>query len=297
LVLLNHVALASGLSGGGPVINAGTTGVAMFFSLSGYLIPTVWLANPDRTYWLRRFARIAPGYVAATVALGLLTVVPVTFADLTMTKAFEVTEFDEFMGVAWTLQLELIFYALVPLLVRLPARWIVGLGGISVILFFTSTDPGIRATFPFRYWMFVPGMVAARGALPGWGMAGFTLLVGSLLTPHPWPNLLAAIGAALLIAWALKREPNIPRFVVYGSTISYGIYLYHHEIVRELRDFGWPPAAILGGGLTLTVLVAALSWHFVEAPWNRWAARISARIRVRRAVGRSAAAQIEKIAA
>jgi peptidoglycan/LPS O-acetylase OafA/YrhL len=195
----------------------GSVGVTLFFCLSGYLIPTVWLRDQRiGPYLARRGARIVPGYLAACVVLALLTGVPLTLRDLTMTQAFDLTRFDTFMGVAWTLQLEVVFYLLVPLIARLPKPVIVGMGVASLAL------PSVW--FVGAFWRFVPGM----------------LLVG-------------------------RRLPvvNVPRAVTYGAAISYGIYLWHHEILRWLRDVDGP---IVIGGIALTLLAAVLSWHVIERP-------------------------------
>ena len=225
LVFLGHARLATGMPGDGAM---GFLGVFLFFVLSGYLIPTVWARTPDlRTYLTRRGARIVPGYLAAVVGLGILTGYPVTVRDLLMVQTFDLARFDTFMGVAWTLQLEVIFYALVPLLARVPTRWIVYLGAASLALYALAPDYGIRGTFPFRFWMFVPGM----------------LMVGRSL-PHV----------------------SVPRWVTFGATISYGIYLWHHEILRALRDMEIAPPAVWAGGALLTLTAATVSWYLVERP-------------------------------
>lgn len=284
LVFVSHAALASGIPGSWAIVNAGGVGVALFFVLSGYLIPTVWASRPDRTYWLRRAARILPAYWLAVIALGLATGVPITAATLAMIQPIDLNQFDTFLGVAWTLRLELIFYALVPLVARLPLRWILGLGAVSLVLMAIVHDPQRAGTFPFRFWMFVPGIVLARraprGALP-WAVAmlGAALVVLAVLAGELLPGV---AGAGLLVAVALSRPWRVPRWIVYGSTISYGVYLWHHEIVRALRDVGLPPVAIALGGLALTLAAAAASWHLLEQPVNRLAASAPALYAVRR---------------
>jgi peptidoglycan/LPS O-acetylase OafA/YrhL len=55
--------------------------------------------------------------------------------------------------------------------------------------------------------------------------------------------------------------------VRYLGTISYGIYLWHLPVILALKRVTWVdgPQA-LPSVLVLTVLFAALSWHFFERP-------------------------------
>jgi peptidoglycan/LPS O-acetylase OafA/YrhL len=65
--------------------------------------------------------------------------------------------------------------------------------------------------------------------------------------------------------------PLRDRRLCYLGQTSYGIYLYHYILGHLLREWG-SPAALLGRAgidvatLTLTLVVAALSWRYVERP-------------------------------
>src|SRR5690349_13573282 len=67
LVFASHVGWAIGVPG---LIGLGAWGVALFFVLSGYLIPTVYAKGGP--YFSRRLLRILPGYWFAVFGLGLL---------------------------------------------------------------------------------------------------------------------------------------------------------------------------------------------------------------------------------
>lgn len=228
LVFAAHVGLASGHPGGSWVHEAGFWGVFLFFILSGYLIPTVYARGGP--YFRRRLLRILPAYWFAVVGLALLTGYPLDLATLLMLQPIDQREFDTFLGVAWTLKLEMVFYLLVPALALVPTRWIVGAGAASLVLYELTASAQLRAEFPWRFWMFLPGMLLARRGLP----------------------------AALSF--------GVPRVVTYGAAISYGIYLWHHEILRWIRDLGLGPVEIAVGGAVLTFTAAAISWHVVERP-------------------------------
>jgi hypothetical protein len=167
LVFVSHAALASGVSPSAAIINSGVVGVAIFFVLSGYLIPTVWAGRPDRTYWLRRAARIFPAYWFALIGLGLLLGVSIGIPELTMTQPIDGTQFETFLGVAWTLRVELVFYALVPLIARLPTWWLVAVSACSFAAMVGVTDPLWLDSPPVRFWQFLPGILVARGLVRG----------------------------------------------------------------------------------------------------------------------------------
>src|SRR5262245_58005005 len=105
-VFFAHARLANGVRDDGMLA---AVGVFAFFVLSGYLLPTVYARSSHR-YLRRRLARIVPGYLGATIGLAFLTGHLPTIRDFTMTQDFAGKGFDTFMGVAWTLQLEVVFY-------------------------------------------------------------------------------------------------------------------------------------------------------------------------------------------
>jgi peptidoglycan/LPS O-acetylase OafA/YrhL len=103
-----------------------------------------------------------------------------------------------------------------------------------------------------------------------WAYAG--LLVALLNLPLLWLVRQASRGMGGLAGMILAAGP-----VVYLGRISYGIYLYHLFVleifVRLLKQLGiaFPfegPATFLICS-TITIAVAALSWHFLEQPFNR----------------------------
>ena len=106
-----------------PVIEGGNTGVIVFFALSGYLLyrPFVRGDVDLRSYAIKRAARILPGYFVALIALAILTGsrLPIEhpLPYLSMTASYNIP-LRGFLGVAWTLSAELLFYLLLPLAAR-----------------------------------------------------------------------------------------------------------------------------------------------------------------------------------
>jgi peptidoglycan/LPS O-acetylase OafA/YrhL len=100
-----------------------------------------------------------------------------------------------------------------------------------------------------------------------------------------WLVAQAARGMGSLAGRVLGSPP-----VRYLGTISYGIYVYHlllpDLLPRLARRAGYPDLLAPLGDLTLsflafyacaTIVIAALSWHYFEAPINRLRARFEYR--------------------
>jgi peptidoglycan/LPS O-acetylase OafA/YrhL len=96
-----------------------------------------------------------------------------------------------------------------------------------------------------------------------------------------WRDLPAAAGFAALIAVAangtgwLARLPGARPLVALG-TVSYGVYLWHVPVLLFLRRTGTLPLSFvpaLALALALTLVIATLSWRFVERPVLERAAR------------------------
>lgn len=268
-VVVAHAAYRSTEDFGHPLVPLGGVGVSMFFVLSGYLIPTVFA--PGSAYWIRRAARVFPGYWFAVLGLGVMLAFVPAVADLTMTQRLEsgsgvISPEVNVVAVVWTLRIELVFYALVPILVRLPT-WGILLGGAVSLIASQGQSGEAALLFPFHLWRFVPGLLLARWSpsrpLP-WVIAIVGVAALALAIVSPSGEVLAAAGSGLLVAVALSRPGRIPRWVAFGATISYGIFLWHQQLLYVL---GVVP------GLVATLAAASVSWFLIERPANRWAAR------------------------
>jgi peptidoglycan/LPS O-acetylase OafA/YrhL len=254
-------------------------GVAVFFLLSGYLLYGMFLRGRIRVgaYALRRAARIVPAYwVALTVAAIVLPLhevwrnVPLFYG---FAQVYEGSTAGEGLGQAWTLCVEVLFYAFLPLwavvLVKSRALWPL------VVLFCASIaykllilrafegdvgplEPALIALPAFLDW-FALGMgvalLEARGvrfSRPwAWALAATAFYVISCIAL--WDARLdayshtewlirhvsyAAIALCVLAAGvagapALRWAP-----LVWLGRISYGIYLYHLVVLALLSRWG-----------------------------------------------------------
>ena len=189
---------------------------------------------------------------------------------------------------AWSLSMELMFYALVPFLDRLNWRWLVAIAAASIGLrlagHLMDVNYGVwqGRFFPTALFLFVLGMLGYRTMpvvvrLPkaiGWVAAGALLIyiVGYAALPMPaeasrWVTYAFVAGATPWIFHAFA-DISLDRWI---GDLSYPIYLSQLIVVGLVLTFS-PPfpmwTAIIG-----TLGLSALSLVFVEHPIDRWRQR------------------------
>lgn len=170
LVFGNHVGDAflspeSRLNG---ILQTGWVGVSFFFLLSGFVL--TWSARPDDrllSFYRRRAARIMPNHVVLW-AVYLVVVLIVTgasvgfvgaIASLTLLHAWHPSEAVHFAvnGVAWSLSVEVFFYAMFPLFLpalrRLESRGRRLAMGFSCLAVLACAALGYAAWAEGRHWL------------------------------------------------------------------------------------------------------------------------------------------------
>jgi len=293
LVVVFHLHTVAGVSFGpaDPFVSGGDVGVYIFFALSGYLLyrPFVDREVDLTTYGIKRAARILPGYYVALIALTLLTGSRLATANpvpyLAIASSYSLP-LRGFLGSAWTLSAELLFYVALPLVARLARGREIGvlslLGlvsiAITIALRTTPTEGNLLllASFPAVGYAFIPGMLlavlelrypAAFRHLAAWPYAvlGVALILLGLLT-HTSPLAIGpGIGTPLLMAWLLQHRVPYAGPLAFAGGASYAMYLWHKDV---LLAFGAP-------GLLIALAGSAASWAIVERPILNWAHSIS----------------------
>nr|MEC6697794.1 acyltransferase family protein [Sphingobium sp. SJ10-10] len=200
----------------------------------------------------------------------------------------------------WSLAVEEQFYILFPLLM-LCAFWAGGrtrlllaamaLLSFGVALLLVDRAPVLAFYLPFpRAWEFLAGALLATGLLPplrsGWAaqlcaLAGIVLIGWAVFgfsggTAFPGLNALYPVLGAMLILHAGQGGSAVGRMLggalpVAIGRISYSLYLWHWPIVvfwtyRTDGDWGLREQVLI---VLLSLLVAALSWRFIEEPFRR----------------------------
>lgn len=282
----------------------GTLGVYIFFSISGYLVMQSWERDRHLWRFLaRRALRIFPGLAVCILVtvfvlgplltnlslgeyfrnphtLGYLKNI-VLYISYYLPGVFDTNRYPGAVnGSLWSLPLEFAMYLMLAGVgfLRLPRwTWV----GLTALFFavgaYLAMHPAIRwvAYASDMRQLFVCGTFFWVGALYSrHGVERFfstTTLLGSIilwLGLSRWPTLFSMAGFFILpflvLAFGLARSRLLGALGRYDY--SYGIYIYAFPIQQTFAKFypGMPLGYYLLATGLVTVLLAAMSWHFIE---------------------------------
>ncbi|MBL8549148.1 MAG: acyltransferase [Hyphomonadaceae bacterium] len=198
----------------------------------------------------------------------------------------------------WSLAVEEQFYIFFPPLIALLARFrlntVLVIAGICAASFAASlltagSSEGFYLT-QYRVWELGLGALLALGAAPklsqamareAASFAGLAMILAAVFLydeTTPFPGLAAlppCLGAALIIHAGASGPTMIGRLLgaaplVFVGLISYSLYLWHWPVIVFSRYASTTPtspleiAAIVG----VSILLATLSWRFIERPFR-----------------------------
>jgi peptidoglycan/LPS O-acetylase OafA/YrhL len=319
-VLVYHVWLYAAPDGGsafgGPVGQIAANlraGVTLFFALSGFLLYRAWAdatagGRPPsvRRYFRNRLLRIAPAYLAILILVAALFERALwdhpwqLAANLALAQNY-VPAYIYGLGIvpAWSLCIEVSFYAVLPLLGWLALRrgnaWLPVILMAAVGLLAKAIPVGGPVwglTILTHADWFAAGMATAvlyRRNLPTWwrlaAAAGTLALVvaGVLLYDRGILSALAnqsliAPACGLILLLVVRDAPPLLTAILHSSPltrvglISYSVFLWHDPLLRWLRAEGLthsgPTGFILNLALvaTLTILLSIATYLLVEKP-------------------------------
>jgi exopolysaccharide production protein ExoZ len=284
----------------------GNAGVDFFFTLSGFIIFYVHQSDINqplrlRHYIGRRITRIYPMYWAVTavvIALAALKHDWVSLNAVNLAKSILLLPGlgDPLLGVGWTLQHEVLFYAVFALaIVSRPAGIFVGaiwLGFVVVEIFYPVhgrllgfiRDPyhldfafGILAAIAAKKWQSSHSWLAALLGIVVFGATA------ALVDRHVWIDkqlscrLLFGIASAFVLFGVsvseLRGQIGFPRWMSYLGAASYSIYLVHTLAIGFLAHGVFhfsaareSPNLVFFGVALLAIAIGCAAYQFIQVP-------------------------------
>lgn len=246
LVLISHVSR----------FDMGRAGVILFFVLSGYWVTKVYVGEYERhvpRFLLSRLWRLAPVYIVSLVLASLLRGLPLAPSEFFLLGV--ATTHRDPTGVAWSLDIELQFYAALPLLLLF---WNRTNDAAFVLLCAVLTCGGWFLTLHYDLWTFarfmpafMAGMLMTRdqrtpssAVAVGWlgvflalvlalpftavGLAQFDKLKADYMPQDLFSMLLVLPLLPYLAVSVRHRSTKLDRAL---GNLSYPLYLVHFPII------------------------------------------------------------------
>ena len=256
----------------------GFRGVELFFVISGFILGLPFAARylkgttpvNLRKYYLRRLTRLEPPYIIALLLLFFLAVAfkgkpPVSFyphlgASLFYLHSLVYGTLSPAMGVAWSLEIEVQFYMLVPLLtlffaikspaIRRSSMVILILAVLAAQALFLHHTPRASLSILAYVQFFLIGFLLADVFLANWDEAPQRNLAWDLVALAGWPLLFVILHSHILAHWlfpawifllycAAFRGTFFNRFfsnrwITAIGGMCYSIYLLHYEVISAV---------------------------------------------------------------
>jgi exopolysaccharide production protein ExoZ len=300
-------------------------GVDLFFIISGFVMVHTTRADETPAWFVtKRIARIVPLYWLATLVVIVLVIVrPWTFSQAMLTpeailsSLFFVPHADAsgqaypILGVGWTLNYEMMFYALFALSMVLHGAYrLVGLVVLITLVWALASlsGDGLVARFyanPILF-EFAAGCLLAYALRTDWlaafvrrtpmwpfallGLAGFALLPA--IIPLGQPSILRYVAPAFLLVFAaaaqdLYRRPAIETLATRLGDASYSAYVLHpiiivivaQVVIASLGEGLAAELVLMAAVLVATALVSLLSMRVFEKPAAAWLRGLAGRLR------------------
>jgi peptidoglycan/LPS O-acetylase OafA/YrhL len=294
----------------------GPFGVAVFFLISGFVIPFSLEQTGGPRFLLARFFRIFPTYFAS-LALSMAVLYAASrywgtaFTHSAGAIAANGLLINNLLGIPsidpinWTLSIEIKFYLLAavcgPLLVRrgigaIAALLVLGLGATALVRYLGEPGAAVATlTMELNYVMFMLAGVVfyqhINGVISHFGLALRSAMILAAFSLNwsigPQSAQFPEITGYYLYAWLAFCAAYFGRgwfrplrLLDFLADISYPLYITHSLIGFVLLKVfvynGWPFPLAAGAVLALVVALSSVLHRAVELPSNAFGKRLSA---------------------
>lgn len=288
LVLAQHLLflLARDLPWAGSILSAvdlGALGVAIFFLISGFVIPFS-LHNGLAAFGVSRVARLLPA-LWLSIMVAIVLGANVEGPGQLLANAFMIGNLvgqENFIGSYWTLTWELQFYCIAAALFAVGAlKMPRAFGLLSLMVGLIGSL--YHAAASHLIIMFCGALLRMvlldkNEAAKMWLRVSITMLVGVwylwfLVDEHPLRYFLSMSLAfpAFLLLWNRFSHPVL----LWLGSVSYSLYLFHLPILQTLDRAGLPPLVFAALGAALPLFVAGIVFRWVERPMIAFGKTIS----------------------
>jgi peptidoglycan/LPS O-acetylase OafA/YrhL len=252
--------------------------VTIFFVLSGFLLYRPYVARhlegrrgpALRAFARRRVLRVVPAYWLALTVAGAAFALPGVFSDQAwlyygFTQAYSSHRIFDGIPIAWSLCIEVTFYALLPLYAMAAHRLTRGrdlrasVGREVMLLAAVTFGTIVVRTLVARHWGFT---VFVWASLPGcfyWFALGMALAIASAyLADTRARNRRGDVPGAPALAWLIAAALFAALVTAHGRPERHAFYAYAPGYVDVASDL---VAYLLAGAVAFFLVLPAVFWQ------------------------------------
>jgi peptidoglycan/LPS O-acetylase OafA/YrhL len=278
-------------------LDIGRLAVLAFFFLSGFWSSRIWAqkfgSGATLRFYAARWLRIVPLYLLVLLTWAAIRATPLHFENFTLFGI--ATTYRDPLYVSWSLDIELQFYLLLPLLFGLVAEASAGLTMLVALVVGAVGCWLVQSTGLVTVAKYLP--LFALGALTdlkGWrpgpraaaaSLAAFAAMsAATLLTPFWTKNVGDPFNRDIwAFFWLLPLVPWMARMLTVRSSrldrhlgnLSYPLYLVHLPTILFLSYALRFSAPVRLAGVALALVVAVAVYVLVDRPLDHWRVRLT----------------------